>query len=109
MDVHVPASITRGLRLRQVDVLTAQEDHAARMPDDLLLDRAFLIGRTLFTQDEDLLAVAARRQRGKIPFAGVICAHQLGATIGQCVEDLEIMAKTLEPADCANSVFYLPL
>ena len=26
MDVHVPAAITRGLRRRSVEVLTAQED-----------------------------------------------------------------------------------
>jgi hypothetical protein len=42
MDVHVPFAITAGLRLRGVDVLTAQEDGAAELDDDLLLDRAAL-------------------------------------------------------------------
>jgi hypothetical protein len=40
MDVHVRAEITNGLKNRRVDVLTAQEDGSAELPDSLLLDRA---------------------------------------------------------------------
>jgi hypothetical protein len=40
MDVHVPRAITEGLRLRGVDVLTAQADGTAELFDDKLLDRA---------------------------------------------------------------------
>ena len=39
MDVHIPRAITIGLRLRGVDVLTAQEDNAATLLDPALLDR----------------------------------------------------------------------
>ena len=51
MDVHVPGQVTRGLRLRGVDVLTAQEDGTTTFPDPDLLDRATALGRVLFTQD----------------------------------------------------------
>ena len=37
-DVHVRRAVTEGLRLREVDVLTAQEDDAATMDDPVLLD-----------------------------------------------------------------------
>lgn len=40
MDVHVRWAITAGLRRRGLDVLTAQEDGAARFEDPALLDRA---------------------------------------------------------------------
>jgi hypothetical protein len=109
MDVHVPAAITVGLRRREVDVLTAQTDDAGRLPDDVLLERATALRRVLFTQDEDLLAEAERRQRAGWPFAGVAYAHQLRVTIGQCVNDLELMAKVYEPGDMADRVEYLPL
>ncbi|MGI0488379.1 DUF5615 family PIN-like protein [Pantanalinema rosaneae CENA516] len=33
MDEHVPRSITNGLRLKAIDVLTVQEDGLAGMPD----------------------------------------------------------------------------
>lgn len=109
MDVHVPAAITTGLRRREVDVLTAQADGATQLPDDTLLERATTLGRVLVTQDEDLLAEAERRQRGAKSFGGVIYAHQLRITIGQCVNDLELMAKVYEPADMADRVEHLPL
>jgi hypothetical protein len=35
MDEHVPRSITTGLRLRNVDVLTVQEDGRTGFPDSI--------------------------------------------------------------------------
>jgi hypothetical protein len=97
------------LRLRGVDVVTAQEDGRRMTPDDVLLDRATQLGRILFSQDEDLLAEATRRQEQGVPFAGVIYAHQLRVTIGMCVRDLELIAKASNAEDLANRVEYLPL
>lgn len=51
MDVHVPYAISLGLRLRDVDVLTAQEDATTEMSDADLLDRATSLGRALFTEN----------------------------------------------------------
>ena len=40
IDQNVPRAITTGLRLRNVDVLTAFEDGASDVEDPELLDRA---------------------------------------------------------------------
>jgi len=109
MDVHVPAAITRGLLLRGIDVLTAQLDEATRLQDPELLDRATALQRVLFSQDEDLLAEATRRQREGRSFGGVIYAHQLRVTIGRAISDLEILARAGNVGDFANRVEYLPL
>jgi predicted nuclease of predicted toxin-antitoxin system len=109
MDEHVHRAITVGLRLRGVDVLTAQDDGRRNTPDDVLLDRATELGRVMFSQDEDLLAEAKRRQVEGHLFSGVIYAHQLRVTIGACVRDLELIAKATEPRDLANRVEFLPL
>ena len=109
MDVHVPAAITRGLLLRGVDVLTAQIEGTTELEDPDWLDRATELGRVLFSQDEDLLAEATRRQRRKESFGGVIYAHQLGITIGQAINDLKILAQAGRAEDFANRVEYLPL
>ena len=53
MDVHVPRAITQALRVRGIDVLTAQQDNATRLSDGELLDRASSLGRVLFTRDAD--------------------------------------------------------
>ncbi|MGH9847000.1 MAG: DUF5615 family PIN-like protein [Blastocatellia bacterium] len=97
------------MRSRDVNVLTAQEDHRRREDDPVLLDRAMELNRVMFTQDQDFLVEAHFRQETGKPFLGVIYAHQLNVTIGQCVDDLELIAKAGELEDLANRVEYLPL
>ena len=41
---------------------TANEDRASRLDDSELLDRARGLGRVLFIQDDDLLAVTTRQR-----------------------------------------------
>ena len=109
LDAHIPRAIALGLRMRGIDVLTAQEDGAAMFSDAELLDRATTLGRVLFTFDDDLLAEAAKRQRLGQPFSGVVYAHPLRVTIGQCIHDLELVAKAGEPEDLRSQVLFLPL
>jgi hypothetical protein len=66
-DVHVPSAIADWLRLRGVDVLTAQEDGAAEFEDPTLQDRATELQRIPVTQDEDFLREASRRHRAEEP------------------------------------------
>jgi hypothetical protein len=109
MDHHVPRAITNGLRLRGVDVLTAHEDGAGELSDPALLDRAEELRRVVFTQDDDLLTEATQRQRQRRSFSGVIYAHQLRVSIGDCVRDLELVAKAGEPEDMIGHMLFLPL
>jgi hypothetical protein len=109
MDHHVHSAITQGLWARGVDVLTAEEDNASRLPDPQLLDRATALGRVLFSQDTDLLREGARRQQSGEHFAGVIYAQQLHVPIGRCIDDLELLALACDPPEFVNRVEYLPL
>lgn len=107
MDVHVPLPITRGLRRRAVDVLTAQEDGTTRFTDPELLSRARERGRLLFSQDEDLIVEAVKCQRAGEPFATVMFARQLDLSIGRCITDLETLAKAALPEDAAGQIIFL--
>jgi len=109
MDAHIPRAITYTLRLRGVNVLTAQEDDAANLSDLELLDRASSLQRVLFTFDSDLLVIATEHQRDGMPFSGLIYAHPLRSSIGTCVHDLELIAKVAEPEELANKVEFIPL
>lgn len=108
MDVHVRRAVTEGLRLRGVDVLTAQEDGAAELSDSHLLNRASALGRILFTQDDDLLSEARMRQSSGAPFVGLVYAHQLNTSVGQCIADLELIAKATDYSEWVSQVIYLP-
>ena len=109
MDVHIPRAITAQLRLRGVRVITAQEDAATRLLDTDLLDRATALESVLVTNDDDLLEEARRRQSESTPFAGIVYMHLLRVSIGTCVNNLEMIAKTTEPDELLNQVIFLPL
>lgn len=70
MDENVAGQITKGLRNRNVDVLTVQEDGRSGCPDPVVLDRATEPGRVMFSQDRDLPDEAEYRQREGIHFSG---------------------------------------
>lgn len=109
MDVHVRSQVTDGLRERGIDVLTAQEDGADLLPDNLLLDRAGELGRVLISQDKDLLVETARRLRNGIPFPGIIFARQTRISDRQAIQDLELICGVYEPAEFRDRVEYIPL
>ena len=109
LDVHVPRAVTVALRLRSIDVLTAQEDGAIEFDDDRLLERATELGRILVSQDADLLREASHRLRENAAFSGVIYAHQLRITIGQMVDDLELIAQATFHEEWQGRIEYLPL
>lgn len=101
--------VIQGVRERGVNVLTAQDEKREGAPDSAVLDRATELDRVLFSQDDDLLAEATRRQRAGEPFSGVIYVHQGRATIRACIEDLVLLATLCEPSELRDRVEYLPL
>ncbi len=109
MDVHVPWPITEQLRLREVDVRTAQDDSAETLRDDELLERSTALRRVIVTQDIRFKAMAEQWQREGRAFSGLVFGHQLAATIGRFVNDLELIAKSTDPEEWTNAVEHLPL
>jgi len=109
MDVHVPSAITEGLRRRGIDVLTSQDDGTREADDETLLMRATAFDRIIFTQDDDFLKLASEWQKSGKPFTGIAFAHQMGASIGRLIEDLELLVLCATESELSNRVIYLPL
>jgi hypothetical protein len=78
------------MNFREAQV-TAREDGGDRLEDAALLERATALQRVLFSQDDDLLAVARARQTAGVFFAGLLYGHQLAATVGKYVLDLDVV------------------
>ena len=108
-DAHVPRAIARGLRRREVDVLTAQEDGAMQSTDPEILNRATALDRLVFTMDQDFLVEAARRSAARQTFSTVVFARPHEITIGRCIRDLELIARLITPEERQDQVLYLPL
>ena len=79
------------------------------MDDDRLLQRASELGRILVSQDKDLLGEGTRRLKQDRSFSGIIYAHQLRVTIGQMVEDLELLARVTSREEWRGRIEYLPI
>ena|SRR5437763_5275084 len=109
MDVHIRHAVTIALRLRSIDVLTAQEESAAGFDDARLLRRATELRRVLVSQDEDLLHEGARPLTQGQDFFGIIYSHQFRITVGQMVEDLELIARTTSRDEWWRRIEYLPI
>ena len=109
MDENVEGQIVHGLRIRGIDVLTAEEDGYRQTPDPRVLDRATALGRITFSRDDDFLREATRRQRAGESFGGVIYAHKLYVSLGECIADLEYLAFVGDMADFTDRVYFLPL
>lgn len=109
MDVHVPKAITVRLKLKGIDVLTAQDDGRSLLDDASLLKRATELNRILFSQDSDFIVEAAKWQRNDWFFKGIVYGHQMRGSISQYVEDLWLIAEVLNAKDLHNQLIYLPL
>jgi hypothetical protein len=109
MDHHVRSAITEGLRRRGIDCLTAEEDGAAEAEDEWLLERATGLGRILFSQDVDLLAIASEWLESGRRFSGLVYGRQLGLTVGQAIRDLELIAQVLAAAEMEDHIEFIPL
>ena len=109
MDVHVPRAVTLALRLRGIDVVTAQEDRSDKWDDRSLLLRATELHRVLVSQDDDLLREGTQFLQEGREFRGIVFGHQLRVTIGQMVADLELIARVTESEEWRGRIEYLPL
>ena len=109
MDVHIPRAISNRLRRDGVDILTAQEDGTTTVSDAALLNRATALDRVLVTFDSDLLVEAHHRQQASMVFAGIVYVAANRSSIGEIINDLELLAIASERADLLGRVEYLPL
>jgi hypothetical protein len=103
MDQHVPASVTRGLRLRGVDVLTAQEASLCGNQDSELLEFAIIANRVLVTFDSDFLALHQSNKQ----HAGIAWCPEMKHGIGGLIGALQLIHSTLDMDQMRNHVEFL--
>ena len=77
--------------------------------DEAIVARATELGRVVFTRDEDFLAIASDIQASGRRFSGVIYAHQLRLSIGDCIWELGFIDAASESNEYINRVEYLLL
>ena len=109
LDENVPRAVAVGLRLRGVDVTTAQDDGRGGLADPLLLDRATELGASPSSRRMRIFWPKHRGARRQAFRFRESSTHQLYVTIGDCVRDLHLIAEAMHPDEVANRVEFLPL
>lgn len=102
-DEHIRWSVVRGLRDRGVDVRTAQDAGIVGARDRELLAFCRDRDRVLFTNDDDLLSLAAAGKH-----AGVIFQTIQFTTPGELLRAVVHLLDVVPPEEFAGSIFYLP-
>jgi|ERR1043166_9149608 hypothetical protein len=111
MDEDVHGDIIAGLRRRQpaVDLVRARDVGLGHTPDSVILDWAAQEDRVVISVDKKTLAaVAWDRVAHGLPMPGVAILRTI-LTIGQAIDELEILALAGTPDDLQDQVVYLPL
>ena len=109
MDQHVPSAVTKGLRRRKIDVLTAFDDSASEWEDPAILGRANELGRIVFTQDEDFLSLATEWRDAGRTFFGVVFCPQERLGHGALIDWLELVVSLLNEEEVRDQVIFLPM
>lgn len=104
LDEMISPNVATGLRLRGIDVLTAQEAGTLSMSDRQQLAVAAEDSRVMVTMDNDFLALHSQG----VPHAGIAyIAQNRKATIGELVQRLQLVFEILEVEDMRGRVEFL--
>ena len=98
MDEHVHPGITKALRQRGLNVLTAQQVGNLDVDDDEHLQFAASNGRVIFTQDEDFLRETNHN--------GIAYAHQR-TPMRHIIEGLSLIAEVMTEEEMKNHIEFL--
>jgi predicted nuclease of predicted toxin-antitoxin system len=103
LDENVDSQVAKGLRTRQIDVLTTAEAEHRGWKDEEHLTFALQEGRVIFTQDSDFLKLHAA---GK-PHAGIVYCKPQTCTLKQIIRGLILIYEILQPEDMHNHIEHL--
>jgi uncharacterized protein with PIN domain len=103
IDQNFPGPVSRGLRRRGIDVLTAQDAGRCGQPDPDQLSFATSVGRVVVTYDTDFLEL----HRSGVPHAGIAWCPERKHTIGALIQSLILIHGAMDADAMRNHVEYL--
>lgn len=109
LDHNVPITIANQLRHRRIDVVTAFEQGTSAWDDESLLRYSWEQSRCFVTLDTDFLKITSDWLENGTEFSGVVFIHQRVTSLGEIVEDLNLIAETFTQDELRNQIFYVPL
>jgi predicted nuclease of predicted toxin-antitoxin system len=103
LDEYVSHAVADSLRQRAIDVTTTTDANLLGAEDAGQIAYGLAHGRVIFTEDDDLLVLAAAGTE----HAGLAYCHQNTRSIGQIIRALELLWEVYEPEEMHNRVEFL--
>ena len=106
-DENIESAIVEGLKRRGIQVISTQDTGDLGKSDEYHLERASKLGAVILTHDVDLLKIAHRwTQEGK-EHKGILYAHPLNLSVGECIRMVELVTQVLTEEEMKNHVEFL--
>jgi len=103
LDENMAETVARGLRTRDIDVVTTPELGHKGFTDEAHLAYAYAENRVFVTEDEDFLALHSQG----FPHAGIVYYKQQSRTTKEIIRGLILIYDVLMPEEMLNHVEYL--
>lgn len=103
-DENIERSIVEGLRRRKIEVFSARELGYLGKPDEFHIKKASEMKAVILTHDTDFLKIASRKD---VTHNGVIFLHSKNISLGQCIREVELIARVLTDKDMKNHIEFL--
>lgn len=105
-DENIEESIIRGVRRRDIEVLSVRDLGSAGESDEFHLREATRLRAAMLTRDVDFLVIAHKWASRDRTHAGIIyLGSKLG--IGESIRRLELLMQVLEPHEMFNRIEFL--
>jgi len=106
-DENIESAIVDGLRRRGIEVISARDTGDLGKSDGYHLKRASELEAVILTHDVDFLKIAHQwRHEGK-GHKGILYAHPLDLSLGECIRRVELVAQVLTEEEMENSIEFL--
>jgi predicted nuclease of predicted toxin-antitoxin system len=100
-DVHLPSAVVAGLRMRGMNVVTAQERGQCTEDDEVLLAAATAEGRLLLSRDKDFFRIHNEWMNAGKSHAGILFLRSR-LSIGETIRRTVRFASQTAAADAIN-------
>lgn len=106
-DENIESTIVEGLKRRGIKVISTRDRKDLGKSDEYHLKRAFELGAVVLTHDTDILKIAHRWNREGKEHKGILYAHPLDLSIGECIRMVELVTQVLTEEEIKNHIEFL--
>jgi len=106
-DENIESAIVEGLKRREIEVISARDTGDLGEDDEYHLKRASELGAVILTHDVDFLKIAHQWHREGKGHKGILYAHPLDLSLGECIRRVELVTQALTEEEMRNHIEFL--